>query len=328
MKKLLSAGLCLSMFLLAGCQGQPQDTTLTITDQAGREVTFEEPCQTAASGYYITTTIMIGLQQQDKLTGIEMKPETRPIYAKAAEEILDLPQLGNKKMFNVEECAKADPDVVFLPVSLESYVEELETLDIPVVLLEPETADDFEEAVEIIGKVMGCEDKVDEYKQYEEDLLEKYELDEVEEEPTVYFAGSDLLTCATDDMYQGEILSYAQADNAIDAEGSSWVNIDIETLLAANPDYVFIEAGSLSADDFKNDARVQELQAVQNDHVYVFPSTLETWDTPSLSSCLGKLWAASILHPELVSMDDVKAESVAFYEQFYGFTPEAQDLAL
>lgn len=68
---------------------------------------------------------------------------------------------------------------------------------------------------------------------------------------TVYFAGSDLLTCATDDMYQGEILSYAQADNAIDAEGSSWVNIDIETLLAANPDYVFIEAGSLSADDFK-----------------------------------------------------------------------------
>ena len=138
MKKILSAGLCLSMFLLAGCQGQPQDTTLTITDQAGREVTFEEPCQTAASGYYITTTIMIGLQQQDKLTGIEMKPETRPIYAKAAEEILDLPQLGNKKMFNVEECAKADPDVVFLPVGLESYVEELEALDIPVVLLEPE----------------------------------------------------------------------------------------------------------------------------------------------------------------------------------------------
>ena len=117
---------------------------MTITDQAGREVTFEEPCQTAASGYYITTTIMIGLQQQDKLTGIEMKPETRPIYAKAAEEILDLPQLGNKKMFNVEECAKSDPDVVFLPVSLESYVEELEALDIPVVLLEPETADDFE----------------------------------------------------------------------------------------------------------------------------------------------------------------------------------------
>ena len=38
MKKLLSAGLCLSMFLLAGCQGQPQDTTLTITDQAGREL--------------------------------------------------------------------------------------------------------------------------------------------------------------------------------------------------------------------------------------------------------------------------------------------------
>ena len=105
-----------------------------------------------ASGYYITTTIMIGLQQQDKLTGIEMKPETRPIYAKAAEEILDLPQLGNKKMFNVEECAKADPDVVFLPVSLESYVEELEALDIPVVLLEPETADDFEEAVEIVSR--------------------------------------------------------------------------------------------------------------------------------------------------------------------------------
>ena len=43
---------------------------------------------------------------------------------------------------------------------------------------------------------------------------------------------------------------------------------------------------------------------------------------------LGKLWAASILHPELLSMDDVESEAVEFYERFYGFTPEAQDLAL
>lgn len=325
LQKRLCASLCAGMLMLTGCSTQEQDTSFTVTDQSGREVSFDQPAETAASGYYISTTILLGLGQADKLTGVEMKAETRPIYEASASEILELPALGNKKQFNVEECAKADPDVVFLPLSLESYVDQLEELDIKAILLEPETSEGFVEAVEIIGEVMGCSDRVEEFFAYEDKLLEEYEMDG-EEEATVYFASGDVLSSAAEDMYQNEILEYANAENAIHVEGSNWVNIDIETLLAADPDYIFIESGDLSVESFTEDARFSTLKAVQNNNVYVFPSNLETWDTPGLSSCLGKLWAASIINPERISLDQVKEEAKAFYQEFYGF--EATDVEL
>ena len=60
------------------------------------------------------------------------------------------------------------------------------------------------------------------------------------------------------------------------------------------------------------------MKAVQNKQVYTFPSSLETWDTPNLSSCLGVLWAYATLYPEHLSMQDVKTEAVKFYQTFYG----------
>lgn len=316
MKKLLSGLLCAGM-ILTGCSQAPKETGITVTDQAGREVTLEKPAEKVASGYYISTSTLIGLGHADKIVGVEMKADTRLIYKEAAPEVLELPALGNKKMFNVEECAKADSDVVFLPVSLESYIEELEALDMEVVLLDPETQEDFKEAVEIIGEVMGCEDKVDEYFDYEEKLLEKYEV--LENDKTVYFAGSDILSAAATGMFQNEIIEYAGAKNALDIEGSKWAEIDIETLIKANPDYIFVEAGSLKIEDFTQNENLQDIKAVKEGNVYIFPSELETWDTPCLSSALGKIWAASIINPEKVKMNKVVEESVDFYTNYYGF---------
>lgn len=326
-KKIVALFCVFTLLISTGCVKEEKTSSFTVIDQAGREVTLEKPAQKVASGYYISTTILIGLGQTDKLTGVEMKAETRPIYKLAAPEVLDLPALGNKKMFNVEECAKAQPDVVFLPVSLKDYVDDLEALDIQTILLAPETEEGFEKAVELIGQVMGCTDRVEEYFTYQEKVLETYEVDE-EVETKVYFAGSDVLSGAGELMYQEEILDYAGAENALDIESETWVNVDAETLLKANPDVIFIEQGNLTVESFTEDPRFQEVNAVKNHQVYMFPSLIETWDTPGLSSLLGKIWAASIIHPELVSKEDVEKESQKFYSQFYGFDCGKEDLGI
>ena len=48
------------------------------------------------------------------------------------------------------------------------------------------------------------------------------------------------------------------------------------------------------------DEAYRDIKAVKDKQVYEFPSKLETWDTPNLSSCLGELYMASVLYPEKV----------------------------
>ena len=324
--------MCVGLTLL-GCSSTqtetPTEKAIKIIDQSGREVVLNKPAKRIASGYYIATTTIIGLGAKDTLVGVEMKAESREIYKQAAPEILDLPALGNKKMFHVEECAKAKPEVVFLPISLQSYVDKLEDLGIKVILLNPETNESFDEALHIIAKVCGREKIAQEYLDYRKNLLQTYIKQDMDENKTIYMAGMELLEAASDTMFQGEIIKAAKGVNAIKkGENSSWMNINIETLLEANPSYILLEHGGIHSEAVYANSALSELDAIKQKHVYVFPSTLETWDTPNLSYCLGTLWTYAILHPEDVTMEDVKKEAKAFYKKFYGIDVHMNELGI
>lgn len=332
MKRFLKSALVIALCLsISACTqtSTPKEETIKIIDQAGREVTLEKPAEKVVSGYYIATSTLIGLGQKDKLVGVEMKADKRAIYQKAAPEITSLPAMGNKKSFNVEECAKAAPDVVFLPVSLKSSVDKLEELGMKVILLEPESMESFDEAVNLIAKACGAQEQADRYFQYR-DTVEKNYLDTVKTaEKTVYFAGSDLLETSGEAMFQGELIKKAGGVNVItDMQQTSWMKISKETLLKADPAYIFAENQGADISEFTKDEAFKELQAVKQEQVYSFPSVLETWDTPNLSFVLGELWMSSILYPEAVSKQDVIKEAIAFYKEFYGIEVSAQDLGM
>ena len=62
----------------------PQDEPVTVTDQAGREVTVESDPQTIVSGYYISSSMLLALGEKEQLAGVESKAETRQIFRSAA----------------------------------------------------------------------------------------------------------------------------------------------------------------------------------------------------------------------------------------------------
>lgn len=101
---------------------------LTVTDQAGRTVTFEKAPEKIASSYYISTSLLLALGLKDKLVGIEAKANTRNIYKLAAPSIVSLPNMGTAKEFNTEACVAAAPDVVFLPMKLKKLQIHLKVL--------------------------------------------------------------------------------------------------------------------------------------------------------------------------------------------------------
>ena len=100
MKKLISL-LLITAFLISfsGCSvPQPENEgsvstgfyPVTLTDHAGREVTIEEEPQRLISCYYITTSLLMALDLDDKLVGIENDPELRPIYELSNPNLLEL----------------------------------------------------------------------------------------------------------------------------------------------------------------------------------------------------------------------------------------------
>ena len=82
---------------------------LTVTDQLGREVTIETEPKTLASGYYISTSLLIALGVQDKLVGVEAKADKRTLYSLSAPELQSLPSIGTAKEFDLEGCAALTP---------------------------------------------------------------------------------------------------------------------------------------------------------------------------------------------------------------------------
>ena len=353
MKKLISLLLVLSMLLcLAACgqSGKPEEATpattestpsateenvpeasvapshypVTVTDHAGREVVIEEEPQKLVSGYYISTSLLIALDLDEKLVGIEAKANKRAIYKLAAPELIDLPNVGTAKEFDLEGCAALEPDLVILPIKLKSAVETLEGLGIDVLLVNPETQELLTGMIDMIAAATNTEDKAAELLGFTT-AQEAYLAETLAgaEPPSVYLAGnSSMLSTAGNAMYQSDMIRLAGGVNvAAEIEDTYWVEIDYEQLLTWNPDYIILASdATYTAEDVLADPNLVDCAAVVNSNVYQLPNKAEAWDSPVPSGILGALWLANILHNDLLTDVDCAAKIDEYYETFYNFT--------
>ena len=353
MKKIISVLLVLSLLLsFAACAqtGKPEETTLatteatvsateesvpettvalshypvTVTDHAGREVVIEEEPQKLVSGYYISTSLLIALDLDEKLVGIEAKANKRAIYALAAPELIDLPNVGTAKEFDLEGCAALEPDLVILPIKLQSAVETLEGLGIDVLLVNPENQELLTGMINMIAAATNTEDQAAEllgFSAAQESYLSQTLAGA--ETPSVYLAGnSSMLSTAGNAMYQSDMIRLAGGVNvAAEIEDTYWVEIDYEQLLTWNPDYIILASdATYTVEDVLADPNLVDCAAVVSGNVYQLPNKAEAWDSPVPSGILGALWLANVLHNDLLTDADCAAKIDEYYETFYDFS--------
>jgi len=353
MKKLISLLLVLSMLLtLAACgqSGKPEETTpatteavvpateeilpettaapshypITVTDHAGREVVIEEEPQKLVSGYYISTSLLIALDLDEKLVGIEAKANKRAIYALAAPELIDLPNVGTAKEFDLEGCAALEPDLVILPIKLKSAAQTLEGLGIDVLLVNPENQELLTGMIHMIAAATNTADQAQALLDFTA-AQEAYLAEALAgaQTPSVYLAGnSSMLSTAGNAMYQSDMIRLAGGVNvAEEIEDTYWVEIDYEQLLTWNPDYIILASdATYSVEDVVADPNLSGCAAVVNGNVYQLPSKAEAWDSPVPSGILGALWLANVLHGDVLTDTDCAERIDEYYETFYDFT--------
>lgn len=313
---------------------------LTLTDMAGREVTLEAVPQRIVSGYYISSSACIALGLADRMVGVEDKSNNRPIYSLAAPQLIDLPNVGSAKSFDLETCVAAEPDLVILPMKQKDTADALAELGIPSLLVLPESHEQIIEMFSLIGTATDSVEMADALISYYTGKLDEVETLAAgladEEKPVVFIGGtSSYLTTAPAGMYQASLITAAGGVNAgNEIEGTSWVEISYEQLLDMDPDVIVIPTNNFAtaapdytAEDILADSQLSEVTAVKNGAVYQMPTGFEAWDSPAPSGILGTLWMLKTLHPDLYSSEQFVADAQEFYQTFYGFIPDAAALA-
>ena len=323
---------------------QPEPTTdvtypVTVKDMTGREVTLEKQPERIVSGYYISSSACIALGLTDKMVGIEDKSAKRPIYKLAAPALIDLPNVGSAKAFDLEACIATEPDLVILPMKQKDTAQTLQEMGIATLLVLPESHEQLIEMFTLIGTATNTvkqAEKLISYYNTKLSAVTELTRDIPDDEKPVVYLGStgDILRTAPREMYQASLITTAGGKNAGDVlEGSSWTDIDNETFLTMNPDIIVIPTDNFAvsspdytAEDVMNNPTFSDVTAVKNSAVYQMPVGYEAWDSPVPSGILGTLWMLKTLHPELYPAEQFAADVNEFYTVFYGFSVNEQDL--
>lgn len=297
---------------------------ITITDHLKREVTIAEQPKTLVSGYYITSSLLIALGLEDQLAGIEAKAASRNIYSLSAPKLLELPNVGTAKEFDLEGCMALHPDLIIVPTKLKDSIPMLEELGATVIAVNPENQDLLFETIDMIATATNTTEKGEALKDFITDSLNGlYTTLEGADSPRVYLSGnSSLLDTAGAAMYQNTLIENAQGTNvASELSDDYWATISYEQLLDWNPDYIILAAdASYDVNSVLKDKNLADCNAVSKKQVYQIPNGIESWDSPVPGSFLGSVYLASVLHPELVSDEDFQTLTQDFYHTFYDIT--------
>lgn len=316
MKKIIQLLLITALFM-TGCASSPTTSSYTIKDMLDRDVTFEHVPTRIVSPYYISTSMVIALDLETQLVGIENDPGRRPIYQLAAPELLDLPNIGTLKDFDLEAAAALNPDLVILPLKLKDMIEPLKQLGIPTIVINPESQELLNQSLKVIGEATKHEENCEELITYIQTRLDDLKQSiPTDVHPTVYLGGnSSLLSTAGANMYQNTLIENAGGINvAKEIEDSYWAEISYEQLLTWDPDFIILaSAATYSVEDVLNDPILSSLRAIKNHHVYKIPGEIEALDSPLPGSFLGSFYIASVLFEQ----NNYEGAKDAFYERFY-----------
>jgi iron complex transport system substrate-binding protein len=289
--------------LAAGCGGQttgesspsPQQTSsaVTIVDDAGAEVTLDEPAAKVVSLAPSQTEMVFAVGGGDKLVGVSD-------YCDYPAEAADIEKIGDFSSPNVEKIVALSPDAVIAAAGVqEEVVSRLAELGVPVVTLEPTTLEglfiDLENLGSLLGTTESAEALVADLKAQVADVEEK-----VEDAPTqtVFFEiyGKPLMTAGSGTLIE-DLVARAGGDNIGSTAGDYYPEFSQEVLLEKDPQvYIAVKGSQSDPGAIAERPGYEALQAVKNDRVYVIADNLVVRSGPR--AVLGLREIAAFLHPE------------------------------
>ncbi|MFC4563602.1 ABC transporter substrate-binding protein [Nocardiopsis mangrovi] len=310
--------------LVAGCgevvpeSGGGSAETITVVDDADREVTIEGPVERAVVLNSYGNEFVRAIGAGDTVVGIDkVSAERLPYLGLGGDDVVseDLSEI------NYEAVAELDPDVFILPRNgaWEEAAGRLESFGIPVVVATAWDFDVFHETMDLLGEVFGRQDEAADVAGFYDEIfgVVSERVEGTEAVPVYWETVQPYLTVLPGSGFD-QIITAAGGENVfgdVETGGDvqSETTVDPAAVVERDPALIIHEfdpaatpTGSGRFDDLGDDLLGrpgwQDVPAVADGEVYVSNG----WATSGLSKAIGALYLATWLHPG--EFDDVDPE--------------------
>lgn len=316
-------------------QEEKKDGTRTIVDSMERKVEIPEEVDSIVCLNVTSLRYTCYMQAEDLVVGVEDYEQkqsiTRPYNYINYDTFKDLPIVGNNGEHYIEEIITADPDVIMMSSLGNCDADDVQKkTGIPVVVIpgsDQMMDENVYETFRIMGEVYDKEDRAEELITYLEDV--KKDLDSrtkeipEEEKETVYVGGVSFKGAhgfeGTEAKYAPFSAIYAKnLANETDQKGA--FNIDLEQVLAWNPDVIFVDFNGMELINQhyqENPDFYKQLKAVQEGKVYSqisFRSSASNLDMALADT----YYAGTVLYPENFADVDPAEKADEIFEKLLG----------
>ena len=282
----------------------PTPQAKEIVDDLGRQVTIEGVPERIVSLAPSNTEILFALDLGDDVVGVSDFCDYPPELLDKIDDG-DVVRVGSDwPGFSLETIVSLTPDVAFaIGETVPDYVEDLEGLGIPVVILQPHDIAGIFEDIELVGQITGAEDAaqdlVDEMRDHMVSICATTA--SAASRPSIFYeldaTNPALPWTAGSGTFIDILITLAAGDNiASGLEG--WATFSLEELVASDPDIIILgDYPWVSPEDVLDREGWEELSAVQNEAIYSINPDLVSRPGPRIFDGLEDL--ATIIHPEL-----------------------------
>lgn len=276
---------------------------------SGRSDVMVAMSQTAADGYGISMW---------KVIEPDLKPNVASIIKDTA--------------INFEELAKYQPQVVLCNKSVyDANAEQLKAIGTVPVMIKFGNFEDVQEVIRIVGEIFDCQDRAASLIQYQQGILsyfdEKSSQLPAEKTKALYLNrsnGDGTYKVFTGKHLASKMLNAAGFANvAQDLEESTIVTVDMEQILAWNPDVIFLSNfDSFTPEEFTNGTQGEfwkQISAVQNQKIYKTPVGMYRWDTFCVETPLMVKWLGQVGNPDIFTEYNIEEDIRDFYKTYMNY---------
>jgi len=280
----------------AGAQSAPG----TITDDSGKQVHLNSAPARIVSHVPSITETLFALGLGDKLVADSD-------YCDYPEAAKTKPKIGGYFTPNLEEIVAMKPDLVLTDGYVPELITKLDSLGIPIAVINPKDINGILTDIELLGNVTGSQKEA---KELTDDMRERMDAVWKKVVPLSYRPSVFYVFDATDTTKPWTAGPGSFVDSLIDMAGGfnvaalasdPWIQFNMEELVNSNPDIILVDSShgtaAISPAQIKALPGWQDLKAVKENQIYIIDGDLVNRSGPRIVEGLEQI--AKILHPDL-----------------------------
>ena len=342
MKKLLYTLLLMTLItsLLPAAGSNEVETSLVIEDSTGnianlagipQRITF-----VGKASNMIADVLYMFPEASSRIVGVGKTNQRNGEFIKVLDPDYDS-KVYLEHTVGPEQVAVTQPELVIMKNYLKkSLGDPVGQLDIPVLYMNLETPEAYEEDIKMLGRVFGNTDRAVELIKYYQDeknyIVNKTKI--LTDKPNIlfiYYTTRDGITAFNTppgSWIQSRMVEMAGGNPVwTDSHpGGGWSKINLEQIAAWNPDQIYVVAYkediNVVLESMESSPEWKELNAVKNNKLKAFPVDFYSWDQPDSRWILGLKWLAKQIHPDLFTDLNIEDMTRSFFRDLYFLSDE------